>query len=140
MRRNFKSLTTLFLLMLSVQCRDSCRVSFEIINQTSHIIKIIAPEKIMHFSDGKTIIIEPKLSWFDGSYGLGGEANYDEVPTFDGFDSLTVVFNGTDTVMHYRDSLKGNYQRSLFNIDAYDLNNCAYKFTFTEDDYSNAQK
>jgi len=45
MRRNFKSLTTLFLLMLSVQCQDSCRVSFEIINQTSHIIKIIAPEK-----------------------------------------------------------------------------------------------
>jgi len=100
---------------------------------------MIAPDEIGSFYYDKTKIIEPKSSWHDGSIGTG-EADFEEVPTFDGFDSLTVVFNGTDTVMHYRDSLKGNYQRSLFNIDAYDLNNCAYKFTFTEDDYSNAQK
>jgi len=135
-----KILLPLLLIFGFNQCdRGTCIESFKFENNASKNIAIhTLPWECQNCFDDTNVILP--YSHIEDDFGRGKPTSYEEVPTFLMFDSLAVVFNETDTTVHYRDSLKGNYQRSLFNIDAYDLNNCTYTYSFTEDDYKNAQK
>jgi len=139
MKKKFKTVSIIFFpVLFIIQCTEPCRIYFYYKNQLPFQIAIIASESNYFFAE-KNKIIDSLSTEYDASIGEG-DPDLSDVPSLLSFDSLMVVFKETDTIVHYRDSLKGNYQRSLFNIDAYDLNNCTYIYSFTEDDYKNAQK
>lgn len=58
---------------------------------------------------------------------------------FPGFDSLKIIFGNKYEVIHYRDSTKGDYSHSIFNMDSYEEDGCKFTYTFTQEDYDRAK-
>ena len=128
-------------LTLLLSCdRNACDLQYEFSNQTDYQINIapVEPESIQFYPwHGDTCRIDPHAV-FNTSFGFTKEVPNDMLLFID-YDSLKIIFNNRNVVIHYRDSTKGDYSRSIFNMKSYEKNGCKFTYTFTQEDFERAK-
>lgn len=142
MRKIFIGLFFVIQVSLLIQCSppDPCRKRYIIHNTSSVHITVIALNTTMYndISDDTLSMNSGRgYSFFYSTDCDGYETNC--VSYLNGHDSVEIIFNYRDTAVFYRNLESTNYSRSLFNISAYESDDCEYTFTFTEDDYNAAK-
>lgn len=147
------AISLLFTLLLLLSCRkeEATFNKFHISNNSGTTIKIL-PTTAM--SD-TLILLNNESKDYDLSYQRGLSTGISYAPIIDNI-STTVIFNNSDTLIHYFDTLthtgryyKSNSPRSFYNTSSYEkdmVNNSKYtrtvtlKYTFTAQDYLDAKK
>lgn len=134
-------LIMLIALTMSVSCdRNACRLQYDIINQTVANVNIAPVDSLsIQFSPwfGDTIIIE-SFTTFYNDFGLTDVIPQENI-IFSGHDSIAIIFDNRNEIIHYRDSTKGDYSHSIFNMDSYEEDGCKFTYTFTQEDYERAK-
>jgi len=133
-----KAFCAVAILLFFLACdRNTCLLEYKFQNKSSGIIKISIPDHTAGFFDEgiNTILSDSVISTNFGRT----QQNDDVTSAFAVSDSVVVIYNASDSVWHFKDSTKGDYSRSLYNMDIYEERNCHYTYTFTEEDYQKAK-